>query len=119
MNSINKRLEELETNPSITPVVVANYVPFCFVDHLLMISGRLPMKNDQVALKEKVEKDPTLEEDQQDARLCALNILTHLQAALEGDWKRLKCCVLWVVLLIVAMILSINLKLLMELRTLW
>ncbi|MBI1954033.1 MAG: RidA family protein [Proteobacteria bacterium] len=93
MNSINKRLEELGINLSTAPVAVANYVPFCFVDHLLMISGQLPMKNGQVAFKGKVGKDLTLEEGQQAARLCALNILTHLQTALEGDWKRLKRCV--------------------------
>jgi enamine deaminase RidA (YjgF/YER057c/UK114 family) len=65
---------------------VANYVPFVITGNLLFISGQVSMKPDGL-IKGRLGEDLTLEQGQQAARVCAINLIAQMQAAL-GDLER-------------------------------
>jgi enamine deaminase RidA (YjgF/YER057c/UK114 family) len=93
MTSIDQKLAFLGITLSTPPKAVANYVPYAITGNLVIISGQLPINEGQVAFKGKVGQDLSLEDGQQAARQCALNILTQLKAACDGDLDRVKRCV--------------------------
>ncbi|MDR1497879.1 MAG: RidA family protein [Puniceicoccales bacterium] len=65
------------------PAAVAAYVPFVRSGKLLFLSGTLPVADGQVAYKGKINADPArIAEGQAAARLCALNTLANIKAAL-------------------------------------
>ena len=59
----------------------ASYVPYVITGSLVFISGQGPRENGQLQYAGKVGKDITLEEGQHAARLCMLNVLSHLDEA--------------------------------------
>ncbi len=71
----------------------ANYVPFVRTGNLIFLTGQLPQWNGERRFGGKVGRDFTAEEGQQAARLCALNVLAQLRAALDGDLDRVVRCV--------------------------
>ena len=62
-------------------------------NNLLYISGQLPISADGKLLKGKVGKDLTLEDAQNAARLCTINILAQVKIALDGDLNKVKNCI--------------------------
>ena len=81
---INQRLNDLGLNLSTPPQSVANYVGYQVMGNLVIISGQLPMQDGKVAVIGKVGDSVSLEQAQQAARLCAINIITQLKAACGG-----------------------------------
>lgn len=90
---INQRLNDLGLNLSTPPQSVANYVGYQVMGNLVIISGQLPMQDGKVAVSGKVGDSVSLEQAQQAARLCAINIITQLKAACGGDLNRVNRCV--------------------------
>lgn len=86
---IHKRLEALGVTLASPPAAVANYVPFVLDGKMLTISGQIPIQEGDVKYKGKVGADVSLDDAQAAARLCAINILTQVQAAL-GDLERIE-----------------------------
>lgn len=68
----------------------ANYLPFVRQGDLLFISGQLPLQDGQVLFAGKLGTAVTLADGQQAARLCAVNLLAQVAAALDGDLERLE-----------------------------
>jgi len=64
------------------PKPVAAYVPFVRSGDLVFTSGQICMENGQLKYKGKVGQDLTPEEGYQAARLCAINTLAVLKAAI-------------------------------------
>ena len=85
---INQRLEELGIILPKPPKPVASYVPFTISGQLIFVSGQVPLGPEGLMYRGKIGGDLTLEDGQQAARLCALNILAQVQAALDGDLDR-------------------------------
>ncbi len=77
------------TLPTVTPPV-ANYVPCVVSGQLLTVSGQLPMKDGKPQFIGKVGREFTVEQGQECARLCGVNILAQVNAALSGDWGKVK-----------------------------
>lgn len=90
---IKQKLTELGISLEVVPPAVANYVGFQVVDNLVIISGQLPLKEGQIAVKGKVGENVTLEQAQEAARLCGINILTQLNTACGGDLSKVERCV--------------------------
>lgn len=65
----------------------ANYVPFVISGKQVFVSGQVPTAPDGVKFVGKLGREFSVEEGQQAARLCAVNILGVLKAAL-GDLER-------------------------------
>ena len=66
----------------------ANYVPSMIHGDLLMISGQLPLAAGKLVATGKLGTDVSVEQGQEAARHCALNILAQTQRAIEGNWDR-------------------------------
>ncbi|NBO18032.1 MAG: RidA family protein [Proteobacteria bacterium] len=74
--------------PSVLPQ--ANYVPYTVSGNLVYVSGTLPMKDGKPQDIGKLGKEFTVEQGQQTAKLCGINILAHVKAACGGDLSRVK-----------------------------
>ena len=68
----------------------ANYVPYVVFGSMLQTSGQLPLDAGKVAVTGKLGSGVSLEDGQKAARLCAINILAQANAALGGNWGRVK-----------------------------
>jgi enamine deaminase RidA (YjgF/YER057c/UK114 family) len=85
---IDARLRELGIElPSAMPPV-ANYVPSAVTGNLVIVSGQVPAVDGKIAITGKVGEGVSIEEGQRAARLCLLNVLTHLRTACGGDLDR-------------------------------
>ncbi|MBT5074015.1 MAG: RidA family protein [Kordiimonadaceae bacterium] len=73
-----------------TPVApVANYVTYVQTGNILSVSGQLPLNNEgKLPYVGKVGLNVTPEEANKAARLCAINIISQINAALGGDLNR-------------------------------
>lgn len=84
--SVSNRLKAAGvTLPDARPPV-ANYVPFAITGNLLFISGQVSITPEGL-IKGRLGEDMTLEQGQQAARACAINLITQMQSAL-GDLER-------------------------------
>jgi enamine deaminase RidA (YjgF/YER057c/UK114 family) len=72
---------------------VANYVPVVIAGNLAFVSGQVTAWNGEFKFIGKLGQEFTVEQGQQAARLCGLNIMAQLRAALGGDLDRVKRCV--------------------------
>jgi enamine deaminase RidA (YjgF/YER057c/UK114 family) len=63
---------------------VATYVPVTIAGNLVTVSGQLPAIDGKVAVTGKLGLDVSLEEGRHAARLCLINVLAQLNAALPG-----------------------------------
>ncbi len=91
-NQIEQRLSALGFKLPAPAAAVANYIPFVIQDNIVIISGQLPVQDHEVVYKGKVGIDLTIEQGQDAARLCGLNIITQLKAACNGDLSRVQKC---------------------------
>lgn len=88
-NDIEARLASLGIELPAPGKPGANYVPYVLTGKLLYVSGQVPMAPDGVKFVGKVGRDFSIEEGQQAARLCAINVLGVLKAAVE-DLQQIK-----------------------------
>jgi enamine deaminase RidA (YjgF/YER057c/UK114 family) len=63
------------------PKPAGNYVPFRLAGNLLFLSGVGPRRVDGTSVTGKVGADVTLEQAQEAAKLCGLNLLTNMISA--------------------------------------
>ena len=90
---IEARIQELGIELPKAGEAAGNYVPFVRTGDLLFIAGVLPVWNGERRFPGKLGREVTLEQGQQAARLCGLNIFAHLRNALQGDLDRVIRCV--------------------------
>ncbi len=74
------------------PDALFNYVPYVVSGNLVFVAGQVPIGGAR-DYKGKVGVDLTLEEGQEAAAQCALNLLAQVKDAVGGDWIRLQRCV--------------------------
>lgn len=84
--SVSDRLKAAGvTLPEARPPV-ANYVPWVMTGNLLFISGQVSAAPDGL-IKGRLGEDMSLEDGQKAARVCAINLIAQMEAAL-GDLER-------------------------------
>ncbi|HEY0558584.1 MAG TPA: RidA family protein [Thermoanaerobaculia bacterium] len=71
----------------------ANYVPAVRTGNLVYLTGQLSQWNGERRFIGKLGREFGVEEGQQAARLCALNLVALLRAELDGDLDRVVRCV--------------------------
>ena len=91
--SFDDRLQELGLELPNPSQPGANYVQTSRVGDLLFVTGQLSQWNGERRFVGKVGRDFGLEEGQEAARLCALNLLAHLKVATDNDLGRVVRCV--------------------------
>ena len=89
-SEIESRIKELGIELPIPGKPAANYVPTVATSGtLLFVSGQVTMTPDGIKFVGKLGREFSIEEGQQAARICAINVLGNLKAAL-GDLERVK-----------------------------
>jgi enamine deaminase RidA (YjgF/YER057c/UK114 family) len=92
-SELERRLaaQGLELPPAAAPA--ANYVPYTISGKLLFVAGQLPFRDGKVAVTGRLGDGVSLEQGQEAARLCGLNLLAQAKAACGGDLTRLARCI--------------------------
>ena len=85
---IESRLAELGLALPTAMAPMANYVPFVLSGNLVVVSGQVPAQDGTIAVTGKLSEEVSVEQGQAAARLCFLNVLTHLRSACGGDLDR-------------------------------
>lgn len=80
--TIEERLRERGIDLPQAAAPAANYVPYVLENGLLHIAGQIPFQADGSLLKGRLGEDYSLEQGQAAARLCAINLLAQMKAAL-------------------------------------
>lgn len=89
MAKIAKRLAELGLEIPSPASPVANYVPYVVIGNMLYISGQVSAAANGVQ-KGKLGADLTIEQGAAAARICAINLIAQMKAALAGDLDRVR-----------------------------
>lgn len=90
---VDAKLKELGIELPSPPAPVASYVPYVRTGNLVFISGQVTLGPKGLEYVGIVGKDFTTAEGQAAARLCAVNVIAQLKAALDGDLDRVRRCV--------------------------
>ncbi len=85
---IEEKLSKLDIVLPLPPKPAGSYVPVIISEKLAFVSGQIPIKNGKVEYSGKVTKDITIDDAQNAAKLCILNALAHLKAAI-GNLDRI------------------------------
>ena len=88
MGRIDAKLAELGITLPQAMAPMANYVPFVRTGSLVIVSGQVPAQDGKIAFTGKLSETVSVEQGQQAARLCLVNVLVHLRAACDGDLDR-------------------------------
>lgn len=89
MSTIEKALESMNITLPAVSLPAANYIPASLSGNLLVVSGQLPMRDGKPQYIGKLGREISLEDGQECAKLCALNVLAHVKNALGGDLGRI------------------------------
>ena len=87
-SAIETKLAELGVTLPDAPAVAGNYVPYIVSGNLVFISGQISMNADGL-ITGKLGDDFTVEQGMAAAKTCAINLLSQLKAACDGDLDRL------------------------------
>ena len=79
--SADQRLADLGLTLPSPPKPIGNYVPFRLAGNLLFLSGVGPRRADETMITGKVGADVTVEQGYEAAKLCGLNLLVNMIAA--------------------------------------
>src|SRR4051794_32058017 len=71
----------------------ATYVPSARSGDPGLATGQLPQWNGERKYIGKVGREYSVDDGKKAARMCALNLITHLKVAVEGDLDRVVRCV--------------------------
>lgn len=91
-STIQRRIEELGIELPQASAPGANYVPYARSGNLVFMTGQLSQWNGERRFVGKLGREWRIEDGQQAARLCALNLVAHLKNALDGDLDRMTRC---------------------------
>lgn len=83
-SEIDARLKTLGIELPAVPKPLANYVPNVITGKLVYVSGQVPLTPEGLKYVGKVGREFSVEDGQQAARICAINILANLNDALGG-----------------------------------
>ncbi len=92
MSTIAARLEEMGVTLPTPAAPVANYVAYTISGNQVFVSGQVPFGPDGLEYQGTVGAEISVEHAQAAARLCAINILAQVRAALDGDLERIVRC---------------------------
>lgn len=88
--AIDTKLAELGVTVPATAAPLANYIGYNIVGKLVVVSGQIPLVDGKIAVTGKLGAGVTVEQGQQAARICFVNLLAQLKAATGGDLDRVQ-----------------------------
>lgn len=90
---IHKQLTALGLELPQAAAPAANYVPYVISGNHIFVAGQIPFLNGEKMNLGKLGDGLGIDEGRKAAQACALNILGQVNAAIGGDWSRIKRCV--------------------------
>lgn len=90
---IEENLKKLSIELPNAPSPVGSYVAYKKINNLVYISGQVSFKSDGVLIKGKLGADLTIDQGKAAAEACAINILSQVKAACNGDLNKVKNCI--------------------------
>jgi len=93
MSTVESRLNKLGISLAAPPKPVAAYVPYTISGNQVFVSGQVPVSDGALKYVGKLGADFSVEVGQAAAQLCAINILSVLKEACEGDLEGRNCTV--------------------------
>ena len=87
---VDAKLKELGIELPSPPAPVASYVPYVRTGNLVFVSGQVTLGPKGLEYVGIVGKDFTTAEGQAAAKLCAINLIAQVKAAVDGDLDRVK-----------------------------
>ncbi|MBI3515113.1 MAG: RidA family protein [Proteobacteria bacterium] len=90
---IDARLKELGIALPDAPAPRANYVGYVITGNLIFTAGQVPLRDGKLEFIGKLGRDMEVEQGYEAAKLCAVNVLAQVKAALGGDLERIVRCV--------------------------
>ncbi len=87
---VDARLAELGIEVPEAAAPVANYVGYVQSGNLVFVSGQVPLVGGEFKYQGKVGAEFSVEDGQEAARICAINIVAQLKAACGGDLDRVR-----------------------------
>jgi len=91
--SVEEKIKQLNIEIPKSPKPVGAYVAFRIVNKLVYISGQVSFDQNGNLIKGKVGSDLSLEQGQEAAKACAINIISQLKSACGGDLEKVKSCI--------------------------
>lgn len=86
---IETRLKDLGIDLPEAAAPAANYVPFVKSGNQIYISGQIPVNADGIQFQGKLGESMTPEQGAEAAKLCAINLIAQMKAAL-GDLDKVE-----------------------------
>lgn len=93
MDSYEAALATLGLSFPAPTVPVANYLPYVFSGKLVFVSGQIPIQDGKIQFVGKLGADFSVQQGQDAARLCALNMLALVRHACGGDLDKVVRCI--------------------------
>lgn len=93
IKNIGDKLKELGFELPEAAAPAANYVPYVISGKMVFVAGQIPFLNGQSMHLGRVGDTLTTEQGIEAAKACALNIFAQVNAAVGGDWSKVKRCV--------------------------
>ncbi|WP_439597277.1 RidA family protein [Falsiroseomonas sp.] len=87
--TVEANLQKLGIALPQAPAPVANYIGFNQVGNLLLVSGQIPLVEGRISTTGKLGAGVSIEEGQAAARICFINLVAQVKAAV-GDLDRVK-----------------------------
>ena len=79
---IDEKLKSLGITLPTPPKPAGSYIPVVTSGNLVFVSGQIPMQDGKVSYTGKVPTERTIEDAQNAAKICAVNILAQIKANL-------------------------------------
>ncbi len=92
-NTVADRLASIGISLPTPAPAAGTYSPYIVTGNLVFISGQVPLGKSGLEYQGKVGTTFSVDEGKAAARLCAINILSQLSAAVGGDLERVTRCV--------------------------
>ena len=91
--SVEEIIKQLNIEIPKSPKPVGAYVAFRIFNKLVYISGQVSFDQNGNLIKGKVGSELSLEQGQEAAKACAINIISQLKSACDGDLEKVKSCI--------------------------
>ena len=91
-HSIDERLAKLGVTLPDAPTPAANYLPYLITGNQLLIAGQAAVLDGKHQYVGRLGAELGVAEGKEAARLAAVNVLTQVKAACNGDWNKLARC---------------------------
>lgn len=90
---IHAKLKDLGFELPQAAAPAANYVPYMISGNHIFVAGQIPFLNGEKMHMGKLGDGLEIADGVKAAQACALNILGQVNAAIGGDWSKVKQCV--------------------------